>query len=73
MWRHIASNALTFLVVAVFLVGGVLIWAKSEYDNPGPLAQAICLDVPRGTTTPATFWFGFGVICRIAIDGIGRR
>ncbi|SFE62941.1 endolytic transglycosylase MltG [Roseivivax sediminis] len=53
MWRHIASNALTFLVVAVFLVGGVLIWAKSEYDNPGPLAQAICLDVPRGTNMGA--------------------
>ncbi|WP_375257669.1 endolytic transglycosylase MltG [Citreimonas sp.] len=49
MWRHIASNALTFLVVAVFLAGGALIWAQNEYSVPGPLAEAICLEVPRGT------------------------
>lgn len=49
MWRHIASNALTFLVVAVFLAGGALIWAQNEYSAPGPLAEAICLEVPRGT------------------------
>ncbi|MHA6345796.1 endolytic transglycosylase MltG [Roseivivax sp. CAU 1761] len=49
MWRHIASNALTFLVVGVFLFGGLLLWAQSEYKNPGPLAQAICLEVPRGS------------------------
>ena len=49
MWRNIASNALTFLVVAVFLFGGVLIWAQSEYENAGPLSEPICLEVPRGT------------------------
>ncbi len=49
MWRSIASNALTFLVVAVFLVGGALLWAQREYDSAGPLAEAICLDVPRGS------------------------
>ncbi|SDX97621.1 endolytic transglycosylase MltG [Citreimonas salinaria] len=49
MWRHIASNALTFLVVAVFLAGGALIWAQNQYSGPGPLAEAICLEVPRGT------------------------
>ncbi|WP_136441271.1 endolytic transglycosylase MltG [Pacificoceanicola onchidii] len=49
MWRNIASNALTFLVVAVFLFGGVLIWAQNEYSAEGPLDAAICLEVPRGT------------------------
>ncbi|SFQ42433.1 UPF0755 protein [Roseivivax halotolerans] len=49
MWRNIASNALTFLVVAVFLAGGVLIWAQSEYENAGPLPEPICLEVPRGS------------------------
>lgn len=49
MWRSIASNALTFLVVALFLAGGVLLWAQSEYSAEGPLTQAICLEVPRGT------------------------
>jgi UPF0755 protein len=50
MWRSIASNALTFLVVAVFLFGGVLIWAQDQYNAEGPLAEAICLEVPRGST-----------------------
>ncbi|WGW03233.1 endolytic transglycosylase MltG [Tropicibacter oceani] len=49
MWRHIASNALTFLVVAIFLFGGVLLWGQNQYQSDGPLAQAICVEVPRGT------------------------
>ncbi|MCT4610189.1 MAG: endolytic transglycosylase MltG [Pelagimonas sp.] len=49
MWRSIASNALSLLVVVLFVFGGVLIWAQSQYRAPGPLAQAICLEVPRGT------------------------
>ncbi|SPF80840.1 endolytic transglycosylase MltG [Pseudoprimorskyibacter insulae] len=49
MWRHIASNALTFLVVLVFLFGGALIWAKNQYTGQGPLTGAICVKVERGT------------------------
>lgn len=49
MWRHIASNALTFLVVLVFLFGGFLIWAQNEYQAAGPLEQPICLQVDRGS------------------------
>ncbi|ETW12600.1 aminodeoxychorismate lyase [Roseivivax marinus] len=49
MWRHIASNALTFFVILVFLVGGGVIWAQREYETAGPLSEAICLEVPRGS------------------------
>ncbi|EIE51649.1 branched-chain alpha-keto acid dehydrogenase subunit E2 [Salipiger aestuarii] len=49
MWRNIASNAMTFLVVIVFLLGGVLIWAQKEYQSVGPLEQPICLQVQRGS------------------------
>lgn len=49
MWRSIASNALTCLVVVLFLLGGVLLWGQKQYNQPGPLAQAICVEVPRGT------------------------
>jgi UPF0755 protein len=49
MWRHIASNALTFLVVLVFLFGGALIWAQNTYVSEGPLEQPICLQVERGS------------------------
>lgn len=49
MWRHIASNALTFFVVALFLVGGLIAWGSSQYSAPGPLAEAICLRVESGS------------------------
>ena len=50
MWRHIASNALTLLLVGIFLLGGVLLWAQTEYSAEGPLDAAICVEVPRGST-----------------------
>ena len=49
MWRHIASNALTFLVVLIFLLGGVLIWGQNAYVSEGPLEQPICVQVDRGS------------------------
>jgi UPF0755 protein len=49
MWRNIASSAITFMVVALFLVGGVIVWGKSQYTVEGPLDQAICLQVDRGS------------------------
>lgn len=50
MWRHIASNFLTFLVVVVFLLGGVILWGQNEYRATGPLEEPICLQVPRGSS-----------------------
>jgi len=49
MWRNLASNALTFLVVLFFLFGGALIWAQTTYVSEGPLEQAICVQVDRGS------------------------
>lgn len=49
MWRNIASNAVTFLIVGLFLLGGVILWGKAEYTSEGPLEQAICLQVDRGS------------------------
>lgn len=48
MWRHIASNTLTFLIVALFLLVGAVGWGAKQYRDPGPLQQAICLEVPSG-------------------------
>ncbi|SFS47604.1 UPF0755 protein [Sulfitobacter marinus] len=53
MWRHIASNAVTFLILGLFLLGGVILWGRGQYDAPGPLAQAICLQVERGSNMRA--------------------
>lgn len=49
MWRNIASNFLTFLVVLAFLVSGVILWGQNEYNSAGPLEASICLRVERGS------------------------
>lgn len=49
MWRHIASNALTFLVVLAFLLGGVILWGQNEYTTEGPLQERVCLRVESGS------------------------
>lgn len=49
MWRHIASNAITLLIVVTFLLGGVILWGQSEYRAEGPLEAPICLRVDRGS------------------------
>ncbi len=50
MWRSLASNALTLMIVAVIAVGIVIAWGQNQYRAPGPLAEAICVEVPRGGT-----------------------
>ncbi|MBY6055849.1 endolytic transglycosylase MltG [Leisingera daeponensis] len=49
MWRSLASNMLTILIAALFLLGGLILWGKSEYTSEGPLDTAICLRVERGS------------------------
>ncbi len=48
MLRSIASNFLTFLLVALFLVAAIIFWGQGRFVGQGPLAEAICLKVPRG-------------------------
>lgn len=49
MWRHIASNALTCLIVGLFLIAGLVVWGSNQYDAEGPLSEAICLRVAPGS------------------------
>ena len=62
MWRHIASNAVTFLLVGLFLLGGIILWGKTTYVSEGPLEQV----APR-----ATCWLNNGV-CFKVIAASGR-
>ena len=49
MWRAIASNAITLLIVGLFLLGGIVLYGQSQYKAEGPLEEAICLRVERGS------------------------
>lgn len=48
MWRSIASNTLSLLIVIVFLLVGLVFWGQGEYRGEGPLTEAICVRVPSG-------------------------
>ncbi|WP_120500948.1 endolytic transglycosylase MltG [Roseovarius sp. EL26] len=50
MWRHIASNALTCLIVLIFLMAGAILWGQKQYSVEGPLDDQMCLRVERGQT-----------------------
>ena len=49
MWRSLASNSVSLIAVLLFLAGGVILWGRGEYQAAGPLEQAICLKVDRGS------------------------
>ncbi len=49
MVKHFAANMLTLLILAAVGVAALMLWGRSQYDNPGPLAEAICLKVERGS------------------------
>ncbi|WP_334064379.1 endolytic transglycosylase MltG [Limimaricola cinnabarinus] len=49
MWRHLASNTITFLIVGLAGAAGVIAWGVNEYSGEGPLETAICLQVEPGT------------------------
>ena len=53
MWKHIAANALTLLIVAMVLVAGVVTLGQRAFVAAGPLEQAICLRVERGASLRA--------------------
>lgn len=53
MWKHIAANALTLLIVAIVLLGGVVTMGQRAFVAEGPLEQPICLRVERGASLRA--------------------
>lgn len=73
MWKHVASNALTFFIVLLFLAAGVITVGANRYSAEGPLAQAICLRVESGSNMRrvSNDLAGQGAIASPAIFRIG--
>ena len=53
MWKHIAANALTLLIVAFVMLAGVVAMGQHAFRAAGPLEQAICLRVEQGASLRA--------------------
>lgn len=50
MARALASNALTLAIAMLLALAAFLAWAERSFHGPGPLAAAICLEVPPGAS-----------------------
>ncbi|MEO1789549.1 MAG: endolytic transglycosylase MltG [Pseudomonadota bacterium] len=50
MWKNIASNALTLIILLLVALGGVLAWGQNQYRTAGPLEAPICVRVEPGST-----------------------
>ncbi|WP_170309486.1 endolytic transglycosylase MltG [Paracoccus subflavus] len=53
MWRNIASNFLTLLIVLLIAAAAAVAWGKHQFSGPGPSAVAQCVQVSRGASLNA--------------------
>ena len=50
MGRHLAANAISFLILGLIVLLGLITWGKDQYAGPGPLANTACFEVPSGSS-----------------------
>lgn len=48
MWKAIASNFLTLLIVILVAAAIAVAWGRNQYVAPGPSAVAQCVEIPQG-------------------------
>ena len=53
IWRHIASNFLTLLVVLLIAAAAAVAWGKHQFTGPGPSATAQCVQIAPGASLNA--------------------
>ena len=50
MWKSVASNALTLFIVLLVAAAGLIAWGRNAFYAPGPLTDAVCIQVERGAS-----------------------
>ncbi len=53
MWKHVAANGFSLLIVGFIAFAGAVAWGQRQYVEEGPLAAATYFEVPRGATLTA--------------------
>ncbi|VDC31794.1 endolytic transglycosylase MltG [Pseudogemmobacter humi] len=53
MWKAVASNALTLFIVLLIAAAAIVAWGRNEFVKPGPLTEAVCVQVERGASLAA--------------------
>jgi len=50
MWRSLASNMISLLIVGAIAVGIAVAWGQARFSAPQDFTEAVCVSVPRGGT-----------------------
>jgi peptidoglycan lytic transglycosylase G len=50
MWKHIAANGFSFLIVGFIAFAGAIAWGQRQFVEPGPLEQAVFFEVAPGAS-----------------------
>jgi UPF0755 protein len=53
MWKGIASNGLTLIILLLVAMAVVIGWGRTQFTAPGPLAAPICVQIERGASLSA--------------------
>ncbi|MDG4649794.1 endolytic transglycosylase MltG [Roseibacterium sp. SDUM158017] len=53
MWKHVAANGLSFLIVIAIALAVAIGWGQRQWSSEGPLEEAIFFEVPRGASLRA--------------------
>jgi UPF0755 protein len=53
MWKHIAANGFSLLILLAIALAGAIGWGQRQWVSDGPLDQAIFFEVERGATLRA--------------------
>ncbi|MFW5655848.1 MAG: endolytic transglycosylase MltG [Roseicyclus sp.] len=53
MWKHVAANGFSLLILLAVALAGAIGWGQRQWVSEGPLEQAIFFEVPRGASLRA--------------------
>ncbi len=75
MWKHVAANGMSLLIVAFIAFAGLIAWGQRQYVGEGPLAEPTYFEVARGATLSAVSedLADAGIISSATIFRLGAR
>lgn len=75
MWKHVAANGMSLLIVGFIAFAGAVAWGQRQYTSVGPLAEPTYFEVSRGEslTSVSENLEAAGVISSATIFRLGAR
>lgn len=75
MWKHVAANGMSLLIVGFIAFAGAVAWGQRQYSSAGPLVEPTYFEVSRGESLASVSenLEAAGVISSATIFRLGAR